>query len=47
MKAFTIKDTITNSYIGAIMINDMVFFIKNQPFIQLKSDEKVNRKIIY
>lgn len=26
MKAFTIKDKITNSYVGAIMINGWLFF---------------------
>ena len=47
MKAFTIKDNITNSYVGAIMINNLVFFHKKPSVYASKTTmEKLMAKLI-
>lgn len=47
MKAFTIKDNITNSYVGPIMINGLLFFHKKPSVYASKTKmEKLMIKLI-
>ena len=47
MKAFTIKDNVTNSYIGPIMINGLVFFHKKPSvYASKKTMEKLIVKLL-
>lgn len=47
MKAFTIKDNITNSYIGPIMINGLLFFHKKPSVYASKTTmEKLIVKLV-
>ncbi len=47
MKAFTIKDNVTNSYVGPIMINDFLFFHKKPSVYASKTTmEKLIVKLI-
>lgn len=40
MEAFTIKDKITNSYVGPIMINNLLFFHKKPSVYASKTTMK-------
>ena len=47
MKAFTIKDNVTNSYIGPIMINGLLFFHKKPSVYASKTTmEKLIVKLV-
>ena len=47
MKAFTIKDNVTNSYVGPIMINNLLFFYKKPSVYASKTKmEKLIVKLI-
>ena len=47
MKAFTIKDNITNSYVGPIMANGLVFFHKKPSVYASKTTlERVVIKLV-
>ena len=47
MKAFTIKDNVTNSYIGPIMINGLLFFHKKPSVFASKTTmEKLIVKLV-
>lgn len=47
MKGFTIKDSVTNSYVGPIMINGLVFFYKKPSVYASKTTmEKLIVKLI-